>query len=235
MWSLSDESLLAGLASGDPESAAALLRRFQARVFGLALTIVGDRESAREVAQETLIRAWRYAAAPRPPLRRSTDCRPSSRHHPTQAGLDGLDDHGRGNTILMVDRDRPPHDLDDLVREERHQGGILDPERPASADPHVHEPGSLELLGEDTLRQGSRHSPGPGALIVSYLRRQLAVDREIGHADPASRPEQPKHLRERSTLPSRQVQDPIGDHHIDRLVRKGDVFHLSADELGSTW
>src|SRR6266545_6414392 len=48
MWSLSDESLLAGLASGDPESAAALLRRFQARVFGLALTIVGDRESARE-------------------------------------------------------------------------------------------------------------------------------------------------------------------------------------------
>jgi hypothetical protein len=41
-----DESLLAGLASGDPESAAALLRRFQARVFGLALTIVGDRESA---------------------------------------------------------------------------------------------------------------------------------------------------------------------------------------------
>jgi RNA polymerase sigma-70 factor (ECF subfamily) len=63
MWSLSDESLLAGLASGDPESAAAFVRRFQARVFGLALTIVGDRESAQDVAQETFIRAWRYAAA----------------------------------------------------------------------------------------------------------------------------------------------------------------------------
>jgi RNA polymerase sigma factor (sigma-70 family) len=63
MWSLSDESLLAGLASGDPESAAAFVRRFQARVFGLALTIVGDRESAADVAQETFIRAWRYAAA----------------------------------------------------------------------------------------------------------------------------------------------------------------------------
>ena len=62
MWSLSDESLLAGLASGDPESAAAFVRRFQARVFGLALTIVGDRESAQEVAQETFIRAWRHAA-----------------------------------------------------------------------------------------------------------------------------------------------------------------------------
>jgi RNA polymerase sigma-70 factor (ECF subfamily) len=63
MWSLSDESLLAGLASADPESAAAFVRRFQARVFGLALTIVGDRETAQEVAQETFIRAWRYAAA----------------------------------------------------------------------------------------------------------------------------------------------------------------------------
>jgi RNA polymerase sigma factor (sigma-70 family) len=63
MWSLSDESLLAGLASGDPESAAAFVRRFQARVFGLALTIVRDRDSAQDVAQETFIRAWRHAAA----------------------------------------------------------------------------------------------------------------------------------------------------------------------------
>src|SRR6266545_5083529 len=81
------------------------------------------------------------------------DYRPSSLHHPTLAGLDGLDDHGSGNTILMVEGDRPPHDLDDLVREQRHQGGILDPERPVPADPHAHEPGSFKLLGEDTLRQ----------------------------------------------------------------------------------
>jgi len=63
MWSLSDESLLAGLASGEPEPAAAFVRRFQARVYGLALTIVGDPQSAEDVAQETFIRAWRYAAA----------------------------------------------------------------------------------------------------------------------------------------------------------------------------
>ncbi len=63
MWSLSDESLLAGLASGEPEPAAAFVRRFQARVYGLALTIVGDPQCAEEVAQETFIRAWRYAAA----------------------------------------------------------------------------------------------------------------------------------------------------------------------------
>jgi RNA polymerase sigma factor (sigma-70 family) len=63
MSSLSDESLLAGLASGDPEAAEAFVQRFQARVFGLALTMLGDRESAKEVAQETFIRAWRSAGA----------------------------------------------------------------------------------------------------------------------------------------------------------------------------
>jgi RNA polymerase sigma factor (sigma-70 family) len=60
---LSDESLLAGLASGDPEAAAVFVRRFQARVYGLALTMLGDRETAREVAQETFLRAYRHAGA----------------------------------------------------------------------------------------------------------------------------------------------------------------------------
>jgi RNA polymerase sigma factor (sigma-70 family) len=63
MWSVSDETLLAGLASGDAEAAAALVRRYQGRVFGLALTIVGDAGTAEEVAQETFLRAWRHADA----------------------------------------------------------------------------------------------------------------------------------------------------------------------------
>jgi RNA polymerase sigma-70 factor (ECF subfamily) len=61
--SLSDESLLAGLASGDPEVSAAIVRRFQARVYGFALTIVGEDGMAEEVAQEAFIRAWRHAGA----------------------------------------------------------------------------------------------------------------------------------------------------------------------------
>jgi RNA polymerase sigma factor (sigma-70 family) len=61
--SLSDESLLAGLASGDPEVSAAFVRRFQGRVFGLAMTIVGEASMAEEVAQEAFIRAWRHAGA----------------------------------------------------------------------------------------------------------------------------------------------------------------------------
>lgn len=61
--SLSDESLLAGLASGDPVGATAFVRRFQGRIFGLALTIVGDRSLAEEVAQQSFLRAWRHAGA----------------------------------------------------------------------------------------------------------------------------------------------------------------------------
>jgi RNA polymerase sigma factor (sigma-70 family) len=60
--SLSDESLLAGLASGDPDGSAAFVRRFQGRVFGLAVTIVGDSNMAEEVAQESFLRAWQHAA-----------------------------------------------------------------------------------------------------------------------------------------------------------------------------
>jgi RNA polymerase sigma factor (sigma-70 family) len=58
---LSDEALLSGLAAGDRDAATAFTRRFQARVYGLVLTIVRDEGTAEEVAQETFVRAWRHA------------------------------------------------------------------------------------------------------------------------------------------------------------------------------
>jgi RNA polymerase sigma-70 factor (ECF subfamily) len=61
--SLSDESLLAGMAAGDSHAAAALVRRYQARVFGLARSIVGSSAAAEDVAQEAFLKAWRYAGA----------------------------------------------------------------------------------------------------------------------------------------------------------------------------
>jgi RNA polymerase sigma factor (sigma-70 family) len=59
---LADETLLAGLGSGNPEAAAAFIRRFQGRVYGLAVTTLRDPDLAQDVAQETFVRAWRYAA-----------------------------------------------------------------------------------------------------------------------------------------------------------------------------
>ena len=60
---LSDESLLAGMAVGDEDAAAAFVRRYQARVVGLAMTVVGNRAVAEEVAQEAFVKAWRHAAS----------------------------------------------------------------------------------------------------------------------------------------------------------------------------
>lgn len=62
MWQLSDESLLAGMASGDRDAATSFIRRYQARVFGLALSILSDRAAAEEIAQEVFLRAWRHGA-----------------------------------------------------------------------------------------------------------------------------------------------------------------------------
>jgi DNA-directed RNA polymerase specialized sigma24 family protein len=59
MWAVSDDALLAGLATGDPDAAAAFLQRFQRRVFGLAVTIVGDPRAAEDISQEAFVRAWR--------------------------------------------------------------------------------------------------------------------------------------------------------------------------------
>ncbi len=63
MWNLSDESLLAGLGSGDPGAASAFVGRFERRVFGLTRSILRDRGAAEEAAQEAFVRAWKHASA----------------------------------------------------------------------------------------------------------------------------------------------------------------------------
>jgi RNA polymerase sigma-70 factor (ECF subfamily) len=60
---VSDEALVAGLAAGDPDATAVLVRRFEGRVYGLALSIARQPEAAAEVAQDAFVRAWRYAAS----------------------------------------------------------------------------------------------------------------------------------------------------------------------------
>jgi RNA polymerase sigma-70 factor (ECF subfamily) len=63
VFDVSDEALVAGLATGDTEVAQVFVRRFQARVFGVALSITHDRTVAEEAAQDAFLRAWRYAAS----------------------------------------------------------------------------------------------------------------------------------------------------------------------------
>ena len=59
---VSDESLLAAMAGGDEYAASAFVRRYQSRVYGLAMTIVGVPALAEDVAQDAFVKAWRHAS-----------------------------------------------------------------------------------------------------------------------------------------------------------------------------
>lgn len=61
--SLPDETLLAGFGEGEAELSLAFVRRFQHRVFGVAMAVVGDEHRAEDVAQQAFERAWRHAAS----------------------------------------------------------------------------------------------------------------------------------------------------------------------------
>lgn len=61
VWKAPDDALVAGMAAGDVHAARALVRRHQRRVVGLAATIVGDLDTAEDVAQEAFMRVWRHA------------------------------------------------------------------------------------------------------------------------------------------------------------------------------
>jgi RNA polymerase sigma factor (sigma-70 family) len=60
---LPDEVLLARLGTGDVDSAVAFVRRFQRVVFGVALAITGDVDTAEDVARQAFEHASRHAKA----------------------------------------------------------------------------------------------------------------------------------------------------------------------------
>ena len=57
-----DDALVAGLVLEDPDAATEFVRRFQARVYGLAVAVTRDRTLADDVAQIAFLRAWRAAS-----------------------------------------------------------------------------------------------------------------------------------------------------------------------------
>jgi RNA polymerase sigma factor (sigma-70 family) len=58
---VSDDALLAAMAVGDERAGVAFVRRYQGRVYGLAVSMVGDQALAQDIAQEAFLRAWRHA------------------------------------------------------------------------------------------------------------------------------------------------------------------------------
>lgn len=61
MDELPDDALVAGLMTGDAELAVTFVRRFQRKVFGVAITVTGDEQLAEDIAQQTFEQACRHA------------------------------------------------------------------------------------------------------------------------------------------------------------------------------
>jgi RNA polymerase sigma-70 factor (ECF subfamily) len=59
---LPDETLLDGMVRGHEELTIAFVRRFQSRIYGVALAVSGDPVAAEDLAQQTFERAWRHGS-----------------------------------------------------------------------------------------------------------------------------------------------------------------------------
>lgn len=171
MWGASDESLLAGMASGDAEAAAVFVRRYQARVYGLALAIVGSRPTAEEVAQEAFLRVWRHATAY--DVRRgrvATWVLAITRN----LAIDAL--------RLRADRPVDPHVLlDTLTQQEYRAGSAVDlpeSERLRSAlrelPPEQCKPIVLSVFYGLTAKEIARDEGVPLGTVKTRIRRGLA-------------------------------------------------------------
>jgi RNA polymerase sigma factor (sigma-70 family) len=57
-----DELLLSAMAAGDEQAALVFVRRYQRRLYGLAVVIVRDAALAEDIAQEAMLRIFRHAA-----------------------------------------------------------------------------------------------------------------------------------------------------------------------------
>ena len=63
---LSDDTLVAGMGAGDEHAGVTFVRRYQARVYRLALRMLGDPVLAQDITQEAFIRVGRHAVDVRP-------------------------------------------------------------------------------------------------------------------------------------------------------------------------
>lgn len=113
-----DQALIASMATGDTDALAQFVRRFQARVYGLALRMVHDPGVAEEVTQDAFLRAWRHAARYDPRRGRIAPWLLTITHHLAVDAIRLRRDHPldpETMVALMPETEEPAYDGDDHV------------------------------------------------------------------------------------------------------------------------
>lgn len=178
--------LLAGFGAGDPTLSVRFVRRFQSVIFGVALSVLGDRTVAEDVAQRTFEQAWRHAA--------TFDSRRGSVH----VWLAGI---ARHEAIDTARRSSPtptdPLVLADLLGDERGGAAAGDPRWIAAAAPlrsalrtlPVEQARAVVLAGVHgyTAREIADHERVPVGTAKTRLRTAMGRLRER-LAEPSGEP-----------------------------------------------
>lgn len=150
-----DGALLAGFAVGDSAAATAFVRRFQSRVFGLAVSVTRDPQLAEDVSQEVFVRAWRAAGS----------------YDPRRASVLGWMLTITRNAAIDAARARRLVPFDDDVLE-RVVGATLDEDGPEQAAVLADESATARELLRTLPREQAR------AVVLSLIAGCTAV--EIG-------------------------------------------------------
>lgn len=107
----------------------------------------------------------------------------------------GGDDHAGGDLVLLFRWDQLAHQGYQVRGEERVAGSAVQSEREPLADVDRREPDSLQFGDEDTLRQGSGYSTGPGGGMSEDLWGYVVFDdRQVGDTQSPSRLQHPERL-----------------------------------------
>lgn len=146
--------------------------------------------------------------------RRTAERKPPGRNRPGGSlSLSGVICRERDRyryLILSLVRYQTTHQIDQVGREQRILSGLLEPEAVTLQNFDVLEPNSLQFQDEDTLRQGSGHSPGPCGGVSQDLGRQLGlVDREVGDTHPALWLEHATRLGQHPTLAGGEIDRTV--------------------------
>lgn len=108
---MDDRGLVEALRSGDPQAPRLLIERYQGVIFGLCFRMLGQRQDAEDVMQETFVRALRGLAG-------------FEGHRPLKPWLLGIAAN-RCRTALTR-RARRPSPIEAIGEREDHRAGLAD-------------------------------------------------------------------------------------------------------------